>query len=459
MKNLICALVIIIIILPIALIPNSTVQAATYTVTNTDDSGDGSLRWAIDQANSTLDADTINFNIPTHLCDDETGVCTIRPTEFLPLLTDDSTTIDGYSQEGAAPATDDTPAVIKIEIDGSLQEDFSGLYISSAENLIQGLAIFNFVENGIVLFGDGANNNHIEGNYIGLDASVNGAGNGNAGVYIQSGAHENTIGGDTSSQRNIISGNDQSGVEISGVDTDENTIKGNYIGTTPDGMSALGNGNQGVLINSGAMSNIIIDNLISANQYGIVIQGEITSTSKNNIAGNGIGIADDFSPLGNTQDGILISFLGQENDIIANYVAYNGDDGIQLDTPTAFDNNIVYNKIHSNNEKGIHLTNGANHEIEPPMINQFHLDTFSVSGAACPNCYLQIFASRTDDGEGEVIVGEGEAGDAGDFVVELFSLPAAYLTATATNLDDDDGTSEFSEVFIWSLTYIPMTVK
>jgi hypothetical protein len=43
----------------------SSVQAATFTVTNTFDGGEGSLRNAIAAANSTLGADDIVFNLTT----------------------------------------------------------------------------------------------------------------------------------------------------------------------------------------------------------------------------------------------------------------------------------------------------------------------------------------------------------------------------------------------------------
>ncbi|NIV29343.1 MAG: 3-dehydroshikimate dehydratase, partial [Anaerolineae bacterium] len=49
-----------------------------YTVTNTDDSGTGSLRWAIEQANTNPGTDTISFAIPGE------GVQTISPTSPLP---------------------------------------------------------------------------------------------------------------------------------------------------------------------------------------------------------------------------------------------------------------------------------------------------------------------------------------------------------------------------------------
>jgi hypothetical protein len=55
-----------------------TAQAATYVVTNTDNNGPGSLREAIDAANSTGDDDTINFEIPG--C--ANGGCTINGAIF-----------------------------------------------------------------------------------------------------------------------------------------------------------------------------------------------------------------------------------------------------------------------------------------------------------------------------------------------------------------------------------------
>src|SRR5438445_1734252 len=72
---------------------------ATFFVVNTNDSGAGSLRQAILDANSNPNSggpDFIDFNIPG------AGVHTISPTSALPTITD-PVTIDGYSQPSASP--------------------------------------------------------------------------------------------------------------------------------------------------------------------------------------------------------------------------------------------------------------------------------------------------------------------------------------------------------------------
>ena len=62
----------------LALVSVSGAMAATFTVTNTDDTGAGSLRQAILDANATPGVDTIAFNIPG------AGVQTISPASQLP---------------------------------------------------------------------------------------------------------------------------------------------------------------------------------------------------------------------------------------------------------------------------------------------------------------------------------------------------------------------------------------
>ena len=137
-------------------------------VTNTNDSGPGSLRQAITDANSSSGRERVAFNIP--LSDpncDAGGVCTIQPTTPLPWLIDDAgLIIDGYSQDGAAQATATTPAVLTIELDGN-SGGGSGLWIDSSNNVIRGLAINRFNQ-GITIYDVGATDNVVQGNHIGL---------------------------------------------------------------------------------------------------------------------------------------------------------------------------------------------------------------------------------------------------------------------------------------------------
>ena len=70
-------------------------QAATYNVTNPGDTNaNGSLRWAINQANANAGADTITFSLSLPY--------TIQPTGELPAVRGSSATVDGYSQAGYA---------------------------------------------------------------------------------------------------------------------------------------------------------------------------------------------------------------------------------------------------------------------------------------------------------------------------------------------------------------------
>ena len=65
----------------------------------------------------------------------------------------------------------------------------------------------------------------------------------------------NTIGGTAPGEGNVISGNTDYGVDISGAGTDSNSVVGNYIGTDAAGTADLGNATDGVAIRNGAQSN------------------------------------------------------------------------------------------------------------------------------------------------------------------------------------------------------------
>jgi hypothetical protein len=277
-------------ILSILAVFASPVLAGTFTVTNTNDSGAGSLRQAILDAN-TMGGGTINFNIPG------TGVHTIGPLSVLPNIAQ-PVTIDGYTQPGSStntnPPTMGDNAVILIELSGAMappNSNFSGLTIlfALADNCtVRGLAINSFQHDAIDI---GSNGNTIAGNFIGTNATgaaalPNGA-NGVGAVIIVGASSNNTVGGTTPDARNLISGNVGPGISSQG--GTGNVVQGNLIGTDITGTTALGNTGPGIGINGsdnlvgGATTDA--RNVISGNNRGIDVSGG----SNNTIQGNFIG--------------------------------------------------------------------------------------------------------------------------------------------------------------------------
>ena len=113
----------------------------------------------------------------------------------------------------------------------------------------QGNVVSSNSGNGIVLYGTGTEGNVIEGNFIGTDSSgIKAMGNGGRGVLVYDGASNNTIGGTTAGDRNIISANAEDGLYLTGTGTSGNVIEGNYIGTDVSGTKAIGNGWYGVSV-------------------------------------------------------------------------------------------------------------------------------------------------------------------------------------------------------------------
>ena len=251
----------------------------TYTVTNTNDSGAGSLRNAIQLANSHPGLNTITFAIGGG------GPATINLLSALPVISN-SAIIDGTSQSGYAGA----PLIV---LNGAAAGvGTNALTISAGGSTVKGLDIENFSGFGIDLPNGG--NNTIEGDYIGTDISGSIAEpNSSGGIYIDNSAN-NTVGGTAASLRNVISGNAGDGIDVFGPSSTNNTILGNYIGTNAAGTAALANSGCGIYVFAGATSTVIggvaanAGNVVSGNsQYGIYNSGNTTTGTT--IHGNFIG--------------------------------------------------------------------------------------------------------------------------------------------------------------------------
>jgi hypothetical protein len=211
-------------------------RADTFTVTNTNDAGAGSLRQAILDANARPGTDEIEFNIPGG------GVKSILPTSELPSITG-PVLIDGYSQPGSRPnsrATGALGAVILVELRGlNAGSGANGLDIEASNVVVRGLAVNGFRGDGISIdSGTGAR----------IDASGTlDRGNEDA-VDVEETAAENTIGGLTPEARNLISGNNGSAVALQG--KGGNRVQGNLIGVQKDGTTILGGTSNSVIVQS-----------------------------------------------------------------------------------------------------------------------------------------------------------------------------------------------------------------
>ena len=258
---------------------------ATFTVTNTNDSGAGSLRQAILDANALAGFDFINFNIAG------TGVHTINLSSALPTITG-QVFINGSSDDSFA-ANGSRPAII---IDGNnLSGDGLVLSPTASVSYITGLVIRDFNGSGIVIAA-GSDNNQIFGNYIGaLNASgTYVAGEENTGGGVVAFGVNNTIGGTSAASRNVISGNSYAGVALQGPQSINNVVIGNYIGVAADGVTAIGGSFNGVASWDGASGNRIggtgagEGNIIANASGGVVLGDTVVSTAilGNTIYGN-----------------------------------------------------------------------------------------------------------------------------------------------------------------------------
>lgn len=330
-----------------------------------------------------------------------------------------------------------------------------------------------------VLLVDGSQDNVVSGNYIGPDVNGNTPLVNTWGVFIQ-GSSGNRIG--TPTGRNVISGNLLNGVELSGTGATGNTIQNNYIGTDATGKGDMGNGFAGILLYD-APNNIIggsgpgQGNLLSGNSSGIEMNS--ADTVGNQVLGNKIGPGSNGGQMGNSSSGIhvagtgpnTIGGLGQGE---GNEIAYNGERGIGIlaNLPSSHSKAIMGNSIHDNNGLGIDLEDDGVTEndaddsddggnalqnfpeltVAQKVSGDLHVEGSFVSA---PNTvfHIELFANDACDpsgnGEGQRFLDSFSETSSGTGLVTVNETISANVVIgdkiTATAMDPDDNTSEFSD--------------
>ncbi len=345
-----------------------TKAASTFTVTNTNDSGPGSLRQAILDANVFTGADLISFAIPG------AGLHTIAPLTQLPLI-NDPVTIDGYTQPGSRANTlaVGSDAVLTIEISGaSAGKGINGLVVTGGSVTLRGLVVNNFIASDPpnVIGGDGVVftdtpgnvDNVLAGCYVGTDADgLIDVGNSNRGVRLI-GAGQATIGGFAPADRNVVSGNGGGGILLDA--THEVLVVNTYIGTDRSGLSPVDNQSAGILLQRGAALNTIgtrepgSGNVVAGGAFGVFLTD--ADTTLNGVLNNIIGAnATATATLGPLFQSVRLQLATHDNLFAQNVVAGAGADGVVLTNEGTDLNTFTLNRIGTNFDGTVELPNGG----------------------------------------------------------------------------------------------------
>ncbi len=273
----------------------------------------------------------------------------------------------------------------------------------------------------------------------------------------------NTLGGITASDGSVvtqvISANSKDGVLIDSGAT-SNLVQGNQVGTDYTGTTALANkvgieveGNSNTL--GGTAANVF--NVVSGNSRdGIVIASGVSGTL---VQGNYIGT--DYtgtSAVGNGGNGVTIlsnnNTLGGSVAAAGNIIAYNGGDGVLVSVGVG--NTITSNSIFANSGGGISLSNGGNNNVAAPGLLTAVLSgsTLTVTGSfAAPTAnvsyMLQFFANLSGDAEGQICLGSltvtpTSTGTQNFSFTATTTVTGTYPRITATLTDASGDTSPFS---------------
>lgn len=453
---------------------SSSLPAQTFTVTTTANSGPGSFRQALLDANLAVTGtnNLIAFAIAG------AGPHTLLPTSALPALSE-PVVIDGFTQPGSAANTSalGNNAVWKIQLVGTnAGAGVDGLRMEGSNSVVRGIVIAGFTGDGAEIVTNRFN--RVEGCLIGLDVTGQVLANSAHGVNINQAANT-FVGGETPAARNVISGNSQIGILLSGVGVSNSVVAGNLIGTGVSGTGDFGNGSDGIQLNGASLNTIGgasagAANTVSGNNGdGIELTG--LSTTLNTLAGNRIGLDSLDGPLGNNSVGIRITSNARTNQIGlpvtggGNTISFNGAGGVEISAGT--NNAIRANSISANGGLGIDLgANGAiqvNDTLDPdtgansgqnfPILTGGLVGVGQTAAQGTLNSRagtvftIDVYASEDVDpsgnGEGRVWLGSTDVTTDGSgnaaFSVNLpVAAPGRHLTATAT--DPFGNTSEFS---------------
>jgi hypothetical protein len=358
--------------------------------------------------------------------------------------------------------------IIGLRPDGTtpLPNSDGGIFVvnQANTNTIGGAGAGNVIAgNGIAgtLYGQGlyladSDANSIQGNWFGTTAeSYPAFGNLSHGVLLLGDANENLVGGAIIGEGNIIGFSGSSGLRID-IGAAQNQVVGNAIGVAIDGVTPIGNQQNGVLLDgdsniigpgnrimfnqrSGVLArgttSIVRENEISINERsGVCIIGSATQLLQNVLRFNGAG-TEAPTPGCGRGSGVVISSTVQAL-LTNNLLESNAEYGIAVIGGRT--NRFVTNSIRGNVLGGIALDAGANDAIDAPVL--ISATSGSASGRGCGTCEVEIFGDSAN--QGERFIGRTTAAADGTFQLTFSGVSEPFLTAT--NTDAVGNTSHFA---------------
>jgi len=426
----------------------------TWIVTDTNDAGQGSLRFAMDNCRI---GDNINFDPLVFDLTNADAATVINVVSALPVLDDGDVTIDASAR--------------RVTVNGISAGAASGLDIVSNGNRILGLSLINFTQSGVRIrngaknnniggsrllgggpngqglriskcgafgvefSGVGTDSNVVKGCWIGLDASGSVSEANLAGVLIQAAAKNNFVGSTSIGEGNVISGNAFEGVTISGAGTDGNMVRGNRIGTAASTLAGARD------ISGAANRETFAPQAIANGSSGVFLSRGTTGSS--------IG-----ADVGDAPDDVVDK---------ANAIGFNGGSGVEIRALNSRDNSARGNAISQNLRGGIALFDGSNGGITKPTITRIARlaiagreaeapagPTLHAAGRASIREQVAVEGTSERDGTIELFNDSGDQGATflassrstnGRFAVVLEIATDENVTATLT--DDSGNTSPF----------------
>ncbi len=407
-------------------------QETEYIVINTQDSGEGSFRKALNDADANTGTAIIRFNIPKTDpgFNADTGVWTIAPTSPLSGVTGNHIIINGLSQSEFI-GEDSNPYGPEIVITGRNAGYATGFYAVAGSIEFIHLILNRFGDAAIFL--SSVHHAVIAGCYIGTgpDGWEN-KGNG-MGIFTKRCKNVHIVPLDT--VPNIIGGNENGGITFHDTST-HNLVTGNIIGLTRDHQEVIGEtSGHGIEFWNDCDSNTVVDNWIGGNVVGVGIY----DSHDNTITGNRIGTDPEWTQdFGNSWDGIEIMQGSKGNIIMGNHIGNNSRDGVRVYGSETMYNTITENSISENVWEGISLMLGANGGLTAPKITTVMEN--ELFGTAPPNSIIEIYTDKSN--EGRIIQGVVISDSAGNFGW-VGAIQGTYDSITATATDTLGNTSEF----------------